>query len=186
MANLIYSAICSLDGFIEDTEGKFDWARPDEELHRFVNEIESSLGTFLYGRRMYETMLAWETDDLVAGGPDYIQDFARVWRAADKVVYSRTLEEPASARTTIERDFDPEAVRAMKSTAERDLSVAGAELAAETMRSGLVDEIHLSMHPISVGAGKRALPDDLRLELELLDEHRFASGVVHLHYAFRG
>jgi dihydrofolate reductase len=180
MAKLIYSAITSLDGYVADEEGNFDWAAPDEEVHGFVNDLERPVGTYLYGRRMYEVMRAWETMD--AGQPPVAQDFAEIWQAADKVVYSRTLEAAASTRTRIERDFDPEAVRQLKASAERDLTVGGPDLAAQAIKAGLVDELHLFVTPVVVGGGKRALPDSIRLTLELLDERRFGSGVVHLHY----
>lgn len=182
MANLIYAAITSLDGYIADEEGNFDWAAPDEEVHAFVNDLERPVGTYLYGRRMYEVMVAWETMDT---GPDQtpaMRDYAEIWRAADKVVYSKTLEAVSSARTRIERNFDPEAVRRMKASAESDITVGGSVLAAEALEAGLVDECHLFLSPVVVGGGKRALPDNLRLALELLDERRFGSGVVHLHY----
>jgi dihydrofolate reductase len=182
MAKLIYSAITSLDGYVADEEGNFDWAAPDEEVHTFVNDLERPVGTYLYGRRMYEVMVAWETEPDVAGQPPAVQDYAEIWRAADKIVYSRTLETVSSARTQIERDFDPEAVRQMKASAGRDVSVGGPDFAAEAIRAGLVDELHLFVTPIVVGGGKRCLPDNVRLELELLDEHRFDSGVVYLHY----
>jgi dihydrofolate reductase len=181
---LIYSAIASLDGYVADEDGKFDWAEPDEEVHNFVNELERSVGTYLYGRRLYEVMVAWETLPL-AGQPPFIQDFARIWQAADKIVYSKTLEEVASARARIERDFDPEAVRRLKAAAERDITVGGPELAGHAMKAGLVDECHLFVAPIVVGGGKQALPNNVRLSLELLDEHRFGNGVVHLHYRMR-
>ena len=181
MAKLIYSAITSLDGYIADEDGNFDWAEPDEEVHTFVNDLERPVGTYLYGRRLYEVMLAWETMDL-ADQPPFIQDFADIWRAADKIVYSKTLETVASSRTRIERDFDPEAVRRMKATARRDLTVGGAELAAHAFKAGLVDECHLFLAPIGVGGGTQSLPDDVRLELELLDERRFGNGMVHLRY----
>jgi dihydrofolate reductase len=182
MAKLIYSTITSLDGYVADEDGKFDWSVPDEEVHAFVNDNERGVGTYLYGRRMYEVMVAWETVDT---GPDQqavTRDWAEIWRAADKVVYSRTLETASSARTRIEREFDPEAVRQMKAAAERDISVGGPELAAEAIRAGLVDECHLFLSPIVVGGGKQSLPDDVRWQLELLDERRFGNGVVHLHY----
>jgi dihydrofolate reductase len=182
MAKLIYVAIASLDGYIADAEGRFDWSMPSEEVHAFVNDLDRTAGTHLYGRRLYEVLVAWETMDT---GPDQnpvIRDFAEIWRAADKVVYSRTLESVASARTRIEREFDPEAVRRMKAEAERDLAIGGAELAGHAIRAGLVDECHLLLSPIVVGGGQRALPDDVRWELELVDERRFANGVVHLHY----
>jgi len=181
MAKLIYSAIASLDGYVADADGKFDWAAPDEEVHAFVNDLERSVGTYLYGRRMYETMVAWETLD-VADEPPSVRDFAEIWRAAEKVVYSRTLATVSSARTRIERCFDAEAVRRMKAEAGRDLSVGGPTLAAEAIGAGLVDEIQLLVAPVVVGGGLRALPDRVHLELELLDERRFRSGVVHLHY----
>ncbi|MDP9248153.1 MAG: dihydrofolate reductase family protein [Candidatus Dormibacteraeota bacterium] len=185
MAKLIYSTITSLDGFVADEEGNFDWAAPDEEVHSFVNDLERPVGTYLYGRRMYEVMVAWETEPAVAGQPPVVQDYAGIWRAADKVVYSKTLETVSSARTRIEPDFDPEAVRRMIASAGRDVSVGGPDLAAEAIRAGLVDELHLFVTPIVVGGGKRCLPNNVRLELELLDERRFGNGVVHLHYHTR-
>jgi dihydrofolate reductase len=177
---LVYSAIASLDGYVVDAEGNFDWAAPDEEVHAFVNELERPIGTYLYGRRMYETMVFWEDAERVAGEPPAMREFSEIWRAADKVVYSRTLESVSSARTRLERDFDPEAVRQMK--AGGDLSVGGAELAAQALHAGLVDEIQLLLTPVVVGGGTRALPDGLRLSLELLDERRFDSGVVYVRY----
>jgi dihydrofolate reductase len=185
MAKLIYSAITSLDGYVADVDGNFDWAAPDEEVHAFVNDLERPVGTYLYGRRMYEVMVGWETMDT---GPDQtpvMRDFAEIWRAAEKVVYSRTLETVSSAKTRIERDFDPEAVRQMKTRAGRDISVGGPELAAQAIKAGLVDEWHLFVAPIVVGGGKQSLPDNVRLKLELLDERRFGNGVVHLHYRTR-
>jgi dihydrofolate reductase len=181
---LIYSAITSLDGYMADEDGNFDWAEPDEEVHTFINDLERPVGTYLYGRRMYEVMVAWETLAL-ADQPPFIQDFAEIWRAADKIVYSKTLETVSSARTRIDREFDPEAVRQMKAAGGRDLSVGGPNLAAQAIKAGLVDECHLSVAPIVVGGGKRSLPDHVRLELELLDERRFAGGMVHLHYRTR-
>jgi dihydrofolate reductase len=182
MPKLIYSAITSLDGYVADEDGNFDWSAPDEEVHRFVNDLERQVGTYLYGRRTYEVMVAWEPPAAFAGGSPATQDYAEIWRAADKVVYSRTLESVSSARTRIERDFDPESVREMKAAAGHDISVGGPDLAAQALRAGLVDECHLFLSPIVVGGGKRALPDNLHLELELLDERRFGNGVVHLHY----
>jgi dihydrofolate reductase len=182
MAKLIYSAIASLDGYVADENGKFDWAAPDEEVHSFVNDLERPVGTYLYGRRMYEVMAYWETAHTLGDEPPIIQDFAEIWQAADKIVYSRTLETVSSARTRIERDFDPETIRRMKASAERDISVGGPDLAAQAIEAGLVDELHLFVVPVVVGGGKRFLPDNLRLKLELLDERRFGSGVVHLHY----
>jgi dihydrofolate reductase len=182
VAKLIYSTIASLDGYIEDEDGNFDWSAPDEEVHTFVNDLERPVGTHLYGRRMYEVMVYWETARLPADQPPYVQDFAEIWQAADKIVYSKTLEAVSSARTRIERDFDPEAVRKMKAAAGRDLTVGGPDLAAQALEAGLVDELHLFVAPVVVGGGKQSLPDNVRLELELLDECRFGSGVVHLRY----
>ena len=182
MAKLIYSAIASLDGYVEDEEGNFDWAAPDEEVHAFVNDLERPIGTYLYGRRMYETMVYWETAHTVADQSPVFQDYTEIWQAADKVVFSRTLDTVSSARTRIERDFDPDAVRRMTAAADRDICVGGAELAAQAFRAGLVDECHLFITPIVVGGGTQALPKGLRLKLELLDERRFSNGVVHLHY----
>ena len=181
MAELIYSALASLDGYVADEDGKFDWAEPDEEVHAFVNDLSRRVGTFLLGRRMYEVLSAWETIDLT-GEPSAMRDFAEIWRAADKIVYSRTLETAATARTRLERDFEPDAVRGLKASAERDLSVAGPELAAHAFRAGLVDECHLFLLPILVGGGTRSLPDGFRLELELVDERRFGNGTVYLRY----
>jgi dihydrofolate reductase len=182
MGSLIYSTIGSLDGYIEDRDGKFDWAEPDEEVHRFVNDLERPVGTYLYGRRMYEVMAFWETAQTLADQRDYSREFAKIWQAAEKVVYSKTLEAPSSARTRIERDFEPEAVRRMKAAAGRDISVGGSDLASQAIRAGLVDEYHLFVAPIVVGGGKRSLPDDVRVELELLDERRFGNGMVYLRY----
>jgi dihydrofolate reductase len=181
VAKLTYLMLMSLDGYIEDEQGKFDWAEPDEEVHAFVNDLARPVGTYLYGRRIYEVMIAWENLAL-ADQPAHIQDFAEIWQAADKVVYSRTLETVSSARTRIERDFDPEEVRQLKATAEHDLAVAGPALAAHAFAAGLVDELHLFVAPIVVGGGKPALPGNVRLKLELLDERRFGSGMVHLRY----
>jgi len=185
MAKLIYSAITSLDGYIADEDGNFDWAEPDEEVHTFVNDLERPVGTYLYGRRMYEVMVAWETADTLADQPPFTQDFAQIWRAADKIVYSTTLETVSSARTRIERDFDPEAVRQMKAAAGRDLSVGGPDLAAQAFKAGLVDECHLFLAPIVVGGGNQSLPSNVRVKLELLDERRFGNGMVHLRYRTR-
>ncbi len=184
MARLIYSAITSLDGYVADEDGNFDWAAPDEEVHRFVNDLERPVGTYLYGRRMYEVMVYWETAHTVAGQPPFIQDFAEIWQAADKIVYSGTLEAVSSAKTRIERKFDPETVRQLKAAAARDLTVGGPELAAQAIGAGLVDEVHLILAPIVVGGGK-PLPDGVRLKLELVSERRFGNGVVYLHYRTR-
>jgi dihydrofolate reductase len=182
MAKLIYSAITSLDGYIEDEDGKFSWAEPDEEVHAFVNDLARPVGTYLYGRRLYETMVGWETDPSFGEQSPATRDFAEIWQAADKIVYSRTLEVVSTARTRIERQFDPEAVRQLKAAARRDVTVGGAALAAEAFTAGLVDECHLFLAPILVGGGKRSLPEDVRLKLELLDERRFGSGMVYLRY----
>jgi dihydrofolate reductase len=183
MAKLIYSAIASLDGYIEDADGKFDWAQPDDEVHAFVNELERPVGTYLYGRRMYETMVSCESPPELTDQPRAVQDFARIWQAADKIVYSKTLETTASARTRIEREFDPETVRQLKATASRDVTVGGPELAAQAMKAGLVDELQLFLVPVLVGGGKRALPgNDAWAKLELLDERRFRNGTVYLQY----
>jgi dihydrofolate reductase len=185
VARLIYSAITSLDGYVADQDGNFDWAAPDEEVHAFVNDLERPIGTYLYGRRMYEVMVFWETAHAITDQPPCVRDFAQIWRAADKIVYSTTLETTSSARTRVQRDFDPEAVRQMKATAGRDLSVGGPELAAQAIKAGLVDEYHLLITPVVVGGGTQSLPSDVRLKLELLDERRFDNGVVHLHYRTR-
>jgi dihydrofolate reductase len=185
VAKLIYSTINSLDGYVADEDGNFDWAAPDEEVHTFVNDLERKVGTYLYGRRMYEVMRYWETTQAVADRHPVEMDYARIWRAADKIVYSKTLETVSSARTRIERDFDPEVVRQMKGQAERDFSVGGPDLAARALEAGLVDELHLFVSPIVVGGGKRSLPANVRLDLELLDERRFEGGVVYLRYRTR-
>jgi dihydrofolate reductase len=185
MAKLAYSAICSLDGYIADADGRFDWSAPDEEVHRFVNDLERPVGTYLYGRRMYEVMVAWEPPATFADDSPVTRDFAAIWQAADKVVYSRTLESVATARTRLERAFEPDAVRAMKAAADRDITVGGAELAGQALAAGLVDECHLFLSPIVVGGGTPALPDGVRVDLELLTERRFGNGVVYLRYRTR-
>jgi dihydrofolate reductase len=185
LARLIYSAITSLDGYVADEKGNFDWAEPDDEVHLFVNDLERGAGTYLYGRRMYEVMVAWEGIYALADQPPAIRDYAEVWHAADKVVYSRTLKTVSSARTSIEREFDPESVRQMKANAERNISIGGPHLAAEALKAGLVDECHLFINPVVVGGGNRALPDNIHLNLELVDERRFGNGVVHLRYRLR-
>jgi dihydrofolate reductase len=181
LAKLIYLAISSLDGFVADEHGNFDWAEPDEEVHTFVNDVLRPVGTHLYGRRMYEVMVAWETMPL-DGQPPFMQDFAEIWRTAEKVVYSSTLETVSSARTRVEREFDPETIRQMKAAAEPDITVSGPNLAAQAIKAGLVDEYHLILAPVVVGGGTQSLPTDIHLRLELLDEHRFGNGMVHLHY----
>jgi dihydrofolate reductase len=175
----------SLDGYVADERGNFDWAAPDEEVHRFVNDLGRPVGTYLLGRRMYETLLYWENPPGLDAQPAVIKDFAAIWSGADKVVYSTTLERASSARTRIERSFDPEAVRQMKDSARQDMTVGGPHLAAEAIRGGLVDEFHLIVVPVVVGGGNRALPDGVPIDLELLDEGRFAGGAVHLHYRVR-
>ena len=180
MAKLIYSAIQSLDGYIADEHGKFDWAEPDEEVHAFINGLLRPVATYLLGRRLYEVMSSWETIAL-ADQPPFIRDFATIWRAADKIVYSKTLTTASGARTRIERDFDPGAVRELKAAAGRDLSVGGPALAAEAFEAALVDELHLFLVPVVVGGGKPSLPDHVRSELELVSERRFGNGTVHLH-----
>ena len=182
MARLIYSVIESLDGYVADESGNFDWATPDEEVHRFVNDLERGIGTYLYGRRMYETMVYWETAHELVGEPEVSQDYTKLWQAAEKIVYSKTLEAARSARTRIERDFDPESVRRMKAAAGRDISVGGPHLAAQALRAGLVDELHLLVAPVVIGGGNRSLPDGVRVKLDLIDQRAFRSGVVHLHY----
>ncbi len=185
MAKLVYSAISSLDGYIADKDGNFDWAMPDEEVHAFINDLTRPLGTYLYGRRMYETMVGWETDPTLVEQSPLMRDFAEIWQAADKIVYSGTLAAVSTSKTRIERDFDPEAVRRMKTSSGRDVGVGGAELAAQAFRAGLVDECQLFLAPIVVGGGKQTLPDDVRVKLELLDGRRFAGGMVYLHYRTR-
>ena len=182
MAKLVYTAITSLDGYVADEDGKFDWAAPDEEVHAFVNDLERPIGTYLCGRRLYDTMVVWETMPSGPDQPPVIRDYAEIWRSADKIVYSTTLEGVSSARTRIERQFEPDAVRQIKASADRDVSVGGAHLAGQAIRAGLVDECHLFVTPVIVGGGTQALPDHVRVGLELLDERRFGNGVVHLHY----
>lgn len=185
VAKLIYSVIASLDGYIEDAAGGFDWAIPGAEAHAFINDQQRSVGTYLYGRRMYETMAGWETDPSLAAQSDIMRDFAQTWQAADKIVYSRTLAgvaEVATARTRIEREFDPAAVRRLKAGTERDLAVSGPALAAAAIEAGLVDEWHRFTVPVIVGGGKPALPAGVRIGLELLDERRLDGGMVYLRY----
>lgn len=182
-ARLSYLTNTSLDGYIEDATGDFGFSEPDDEVHGFVNDLVRPVGTHLYGRRLYETMAVWETDPSLAEGSDVMRDFAQLWQAADKVVFSRSLDRTTTARTRLERNFDPEAIRAMKAAATADMIIGGAELAGQALRAGVVDECGLLVHPVVVGGGKRALPDDLRADLELLDERRFAAGgVVYLRY----
>ena len=185
MAKLIYAALMSLDGYVADANGSFDWAEPDEEVHTFVNDLSRPIGTYLLGRRMFEVLVAWDTMD-TTGEPSAIEDYARIWRATDKIVYSRSLDAVSGPRTRLERSFDAGAIREMKASAEQDLSVGGPGLAAEAIRAGLVDEIQLFLSPVVVGGGTRALPDDVRLDLELLDERRFGNGTVLVRYRYNG
>ena len=182
MAKLIYVTNVSLDGFIEDERGSFDWTEPDDEQFAFITDLVRPLGTWLYGRRLYESMAVWETEPALAAQSELRADFAHVWQAADKVVYSTTLDSPTTAKTRVERSFDPDAIRTMKDTADRDLSVGGANLAAQAFRAGLVDESHLFVGPAIVGRGKPSLPSDLRVGLQLLDERRFDNGVVYVRH----
>ncbi len=185
MSNLIYSAIMSLDGYVADAHGNFEWAEPDEEVHSFINDLQRSVGTYLLGRRMYEVFGAWDDADAFANDPGYMQDFAEIWQAADKVVYSRTLESVSSARTRLERNFDPDAVQQMKIQGDADITVGGPNLADHAFKAGLVDECHLFVAPAVIGAGTPGLPNDVRLALQLLDERRFDSGMVYLRYRTR-
>jgi dihydrofolate reductase len=186
MARLVYTFIASLDGYIEDPGGNFDWGEPSEEAHAFINELTAEAGTYLYGRRMYETMAVWETDPAFAEESPAMRDFVAIWQAADKIVYSSTLTEAATRKTRIEPRFDPARVRELKASAESDLAIGGAELAGHAFAAGLVDECHAFLAPVAVGGGKRALPDGVRLDLELTDERRFEGGMVYLRYAVRG
>jgi dihydrofolate reductase len=185
LARLIYSAITSVDGYVSDERGNFDWAAPDEEVHRFVNAEERPIGTYLYGRRMYETMVYWDTALEQPEQPEFVRDYAQIWQSADKIVYSSTLQTVSSARTRIERGFDPEAIRALKATGARDLSIGGPHIAAEAIRVGLVDEFRQLVAPVIVGGGNGWLPDGVRVDLELVDERRFDNGVVHVRYRRR-
>jgi dihydrofolate reductase len=185
MAHLIYTTNMSLDGFIEDIDGKFDWTDPSDEVFQFITDLIRTDGTHLYGRRTYEYMLVWETDPSLAGQSPLMRDFAQVWQAADKIVYSRTLEAASTRKTKIERNFDPEGIRRLKESVEQDIHIGGAELAAQAFRAGLIDECHLFIKPIILGGGKAGLPEDVRLELALLDERRFGNGEVYLRYGIR-
>ena len=185
MANLIYVANTSLDGYTEDKDGKFDWAEPSEEYHWFINDLVRTPQTHLYGRKMYETMQVWETDPNLAAESAVTQDFAQIWQAANKIVFSRTLATPSTRNTQIERTFNPQAIRQLKAAGEHDILIGGPELAAHAFRAGLIDEVHLFIAPILLGGGKSALPDNVRLELELLEERRFSNGTVYLGYRTR-
>ncbi|HEY6277202.1 MAG TPA: dihydrofolate reductase family protein [Streptosporangiaceae bacterium] len=182
MAKLIYSAIASADGYTEDAAGSFDWAAPGEELHSFINDLQRPVGTYLYGRRMYQTMLYWETAHAVPGQPPFAREFTGIWQAADKIVFSKTLKSVTGARTRIEPNFDPGMIRHLKSATEHDMAVGGADLAGQAIKAGLVDELQLFLVPVVVGGGKRALPNGVRSDLELLDTQRFANGAVYLRY----
>jgi dihydrofolate reductase len=182
MAKLIYAANISLDGYIEDERGNIEWTISDDETYAFWTDFQRSIGIYLYGRRMYESMVYWETASTSGDQPEVMREFAQIWRAAEKIVYSRTLQAVSSARTRIERQFDPDAIRRLKESSGADITIGGPELAGQAMSAGLVDECHLLLNPIVLGGGKRALPDNLCMRLELLGERRFRSGVVHLHY----
>jgi dihydrofolate reductase len=186
MAKLIYVANVSLDGYIEDERGAFDWLPPDDEYFAFITDLLRSVGTFLYGRRLYEAMAVWETDAALAARSDLLADFASAWQAASKVVYSTTLAAVSTADTRLERRFDPAAVHELKATASSDLTVGGANLATQAFKAGLVDECQLFVWPVVVGGGKPGLPTGMRADLELLDERRFRDGVVHLRYRVLG
>jgi len=185
VAKLIYSAITSLDGHVADARGSFEWAVPDDDVHAYVNDLERPVGLYLYGRRMYEVMVGWESPEATLGRNALAQDFADHWRSAHKLVYSRTLAAPISARTRVERTFDPTVIRQVKAGSHTDLAIGGASLAAQAFSASLVDECHLFVVPVVVGGGKRGLPEHVRLRFELLDVHRFNGGVVHLHYRTR-
>jgi dihydrofolate reductase len=182
MARLIYSMIQSLDGYVADAAGKFDWAEPDEQVHSFANELQRAVSTNLYGRRMYEVMSAWEMLGSLGDEPAYIKEFGELWRASDKVVYSTTLDTVSTARTRIEREFGPDAVRRMKDEAGGDISIGGPGLAAQAIAAGLVDEYQLFVVPVVVGGGTRFLPDGVRLDLRLVDQRLFDDGTVYLSY----
>ncbi|WP_255768102.1 dihydrofolate reductase family protein [Pseudarthrobacter sulfonivorans] len=182
MGELIYTGITSLDGYVADRDGNFSWSEPDEEVHRFVNDLERDVGSYLFGRRMYEVMSVWETFGSAPGAPDYIQDFGRIWQDADKVVYSSSLAAVQTARTRVERRFDAGAVRKLKDGTDGKIGIGGPTLAAAALRAGLVDECRLFVNPVAVGGGLRFLPDGLTLKLDLLEERRFGNGVVYLRY----
>jgi dihydrofolate reductase len=183
VAKLIYSAIASLDGYVADEQGNFGWAMPDEEVHAFVNDLERPIGTYLYGRRMYETMKVWEGDEILEGQPQVMQDYAEIWRPAEKIVYSRSLKEVETSRTRLERTFDLEAIRALKEAEVRDISIGGAELAGQALDAGLLDELQLLLVPVVVGAGKPALPIRAHKAMKLLGKRGFGNGTIYLHYS---
>lgn len=182
MATLVYSAVASFDGYVADKDGKFDWAEPDEEVHAFINELERPIGTYLYGRNMYETMVYWETAQSAVEQTPVLREFAQIWKAADKIVFSKALESVSSGKTRIESNFDPERVRKIKEQTGGAISIGGASLASGAIRAGLVDEWHFFVVPVIVGGGRRALPDGFNQKLELLDQRRFGNGTVFLHY----
>ena len=182
MAKLIYTATTSLDGYIEDSEGKLDWAEPSDEVHRFINDLERPVGIYLYGRRMYETMAGWETDPSLAATSPVMKDYAEIWQAADKIVFSKTLPEIITTRTRIERNFNPEQLRQLKTNSERNLGMGGSALAGEAFAAGLIDELHLFLSPVMIGAGKPAFSSKAKLNLRLLEEHRFENGTMYLRY----
>src|SRR4051812_41867525 len=182
MAKLIYSAIASLDGYVADAQGEFGWSMPDEEVHAFVNDLERPIGTHLYGRRMYEVLKVWESDEILEGQPAVMRDYAEIWRAAEKIVYSRTLQDVGTSRIRLERTFDPETIRALKESEQRDIGIGGADLASQALEAGLVDELHLLLVPVAVGAGKPALQIQNHVPLQLLDQRSFANGTIYLRY----
>ena len=183
MAKLIYPINVSLDGYMEDEHGDLEWSTSDDEVFAFWTDFQRKIGTYLYGRRMYESMVYWETANVKKGdGSEEIREFAHIWRAAEKIVYSQTLQSASSARTRVEREFNPDEIRRLKESSEADITIGGSELAGMAMKEGLIDECHLLVNPIILGGGKRALPDNFPMRLDLLGEHRYRSGVVHLHY----
>ncbi|WP_379127250.1 dihydrofolate reductase family protein [Paenibacillus sp. sgz500958] len=182
MSKLIYATNVSLDGYTEDEQGNLGWGISDDETYAFWSDFQRTIGTYLYGRRMYEMMVYWETANAGGDQPEVKQEFAQIWRAAEKIVYSRTLQAVSSAKTKIEREFDSDAIRRLKESSGADITIGGPELAGQAMSAGLIDECHLLVNPIILGGGKRAFPDNLSMRLELLGERRFRSGVVHLHY----
>ena len=182
MAKLIYSSITSFDGYVADEDGNFAWSMPSDEVHAFVNDLERPIGTYLYGRRMYDVMKVWETPEAFDNPPPTMLDYAGIWQSAEKIVYSTTLTDVSTARTHIVAEFDADAIRELKVSSQRDISIGGPHLAAQAIRAGLVDEFHMFLSPVVIGGGNQSLPDNVRLELELLDQHRFPNGVVHLHY----
>ena len=183
MARLVYTATASLDGYVADANGSFDWAAPDTEVHAFVNDLQRPVGTYLCGRRLYETMLYWETHPTADADGSVEDDFAGIWQAAEKIVYSTTLEQATSRRTTIERVFSPDGVEALVAAAERDVSIGGPHLAAHALRAGIIDELRVFRAPVVVGGGTAALPSGIRLDLSLLEGRRFSGGMTYARYA---